>query len=148
MRNRREFALAVGLAMTVAAVPGLGQAQAATYPTDTLRIIVPFGAGGGTDVVARMVASELRERLGISVNVENRPGAGGAVGTQAVANASTDGSVIGFLSASLGSYKPLGQADISHEDFAAIAMVNFDPAGVQVAANSEFEDLGQLLQST
>ncbi|MDT0684575.1 tripartite tricarboxylate transporter substrate binding protein [Roseicyclus sp. F158] len=145
MINRRTFAMATSLAMTVAVAPGLGTAQSADYPTDSLRIIVPFGAGGGTDAVARIIGSRLSERLGITVNVENRAGAGGVVGSQAVADAETDGSVIGIITASLGGYQPLGRSDINYESFAPIAMVNFDPAGVQIAADSEFENLEQLV---
>lgn len=147
MINRSKLALAASLTLTVAAFPGFAMAQSAEYPTDSLRIIVPFGAGGGTDAVARIIASGLSERLGITVNVENRPGAGGVVGSQALADAATDGSVIGLLSASLGGYKPLGRSEITYESFTPIAMVNFDPAGVQVGAGSEFETLEQLMDA-
>jgi tripartite-type tricarboxylate transporter receptor subunit TctC len=68
-----------------------GTARAADYPTQTIKIIVPFPPGGGVDVVARMIAPRLSESLGQSVIVENRGGAGGSLGATAVAQAPGDG---------------------------------------------------------
>ncbi len=65
--------------------------QAQDYPTRPIRLIVPFGTGGATDSSARAIADRLGQRLGQSVIVENRPGAGGNIGTRAVAQAAPDG---------------------------------------------------------
>lgn len=143
MIHRRTFTLASLLALTI---PAAGFAQQA-YPAESIRIIVPFGAGGGTDAVARIVAAGLTGRLGIPVNVENRPGAAGLVGSRSIADADTDGSVIGFLTSSLDSYEALGRGDVSYKNFTPLALVNFDPAGVQVQAGSEFETLQQALDA-
>lgn len=70
-------------------VPSQGYAQ--TYPAKTVRIIVPFAPGGGTDFVARILAQKLTESLGQSVVVENRAGAGSTIGTELVAKAAPDG---------------------------------------------------------
>jgi tripartite-type tricarboxylate transporter receptor subunit TctC len=86
MIRRRDIA---GLALSASAVPHIARAQ--TYPTRTVRIIVPTGAGGITDILARIVAGRLAERIGQPVVVENRPGASGIVGTEAVARAAPDG---------------------------------------------------------
>lgn len=66
-------------------------AQAADFPSKPVRIIVPYGAGGGSDFLARRLSDKLAERLGQSVVVENRPGADGIIGTSAVARAQPDG---------------------------------------------------------
>jgi len=66
--------------------PGAAQDQ---YPTQSIRIIVPFAAGGGTDITARLLGEQLRALLGQSVVIDNRPGSAGMVGTRAVAKAST-----------------------------------------------------------
>src|SRR5436190_9134062 len=66
-------------------------ASAEEFPSQTLKIIVPFVAGGGVDVVARIVAPKLGEELGQSVIIENRGGAGGMLGAAAVAQAAPDG---------------------------------------------------------
>lgn len=68
-----------------------GAAMAQDYPSRTVRLIVPVGPGGGTDILARHVAQKLGERLKQSVIVENRPGAGSLVGTEHVAKAPPDG---------------------------------------------------------
>ena len=75
-------------------------ANAQGWPTKPLRMIVPFPAGGGTDLVARAAASKLSDALGQPVVVENRPGAGGTIGASAVANAAPDGYTIGVATSS------------------------------------------------
>ena len=87
MVSTRRGALALGGALAV--LPWAANAQA--YPARAVRIIVPTGAGGITDVLARLVAERLAARLGGQVIVENRPGAGGIIGTEAVARAEPDG---------------------------------------------------------
>jgi tripartite-type tricarboxylate transporter receptor subunit TctC len=74
-----------------AAVAGAGSAVAADYPTRPIKWIVPYPPGGTTDVLARILATWLTEKLGQTVIVENRPGAGNNVGTEAVINAPADG---------------------------------------------------------
>ncbi len=88
-RTRRRFlgqALLAGLAWATA---GLSHAQ--TYPSQPIRLIVPFSPGGAVDVYARIVAPALAKELGQTVVVENRPGASGNIGTEAVSRAAADG---------------------------------------------------------
>src|SRR5918995_2602128 len=75
------------VAVIAAGVP----AQSQNYPSQTIKIVVPFPPGGGVDVVARVIAPRLSEMLGQSVIVENRGGAGGSVGATYVAQAARDG---------------------------------------------------------
>jgi tripartite-type tricarboxylate transporter receptor subunit TctC len=69
----------------------LGTAQAQDYPTRPIKLVVPFGPGGPTDVAARLVSQIAQAELGATIVVENRPGAGGATGSKSVANAEPDG---------------------------------------------------------
>src|SRR6266496_539074 len=86
---RRQF---LHLAAGVAALPALSRiARAQTYPSRPVRIIVAFAAGGGNDIFARLMGQWLSERLGQPFVIENRPGAGGNIGTEAVVRASPDG---------------------------------------------------------
>jgi tripartite-type tricarboxylate transporter receptor subunit TctC len=87
--RRRQF---LHLAAGAAAIPAVSRiAIAQTYPTRPVRIIAGFAAGGGLDITARLVGQSLSGRLGQQFVVENRPGAGGNIGTEAVVNAPPDG---------------------------------------------------------
>ena len=86
--NRRTLLLGAALAPLAASDGAMGQAR---WPSQVIRIIVPFAPGSFTDVSARLVAQELTEQLGQSVIVENRGGAGGTAGTVAVVRAAPDG---------------------------------------------------------
>src|SRR5260221_4196219 len=82
-------------AIWVAIAVGIGPAAAAEgFPNRPIRFVVPQPAGGGTDIVARIIAPRLGERLGGTVVVDNRPGAGGAIGSELVAKAPADGHTI------------------------------------------------------
>lgn len=75
-----------------------GTAVAQVYPVKPIRLIVPFAAGGGTDIIARLIGSELTERTGQAVVIDNRGGSGGVVGTHILARAEPDGYTIGLCS--------------------------------------------------
>ena len=87
--HRRQF---LHLAAGAAALPALAPtARAQAYPVRPVRIIVPFAAGGGTDITARVIAQWLSEHMGQQFIVENRPGGGTNIGTEAAAKATPDG---------------------------------------------------------
>jgi tripartite-type tricarboxylate transporter receptor subunit TctC len=96
LSRRRCLHLAAGAAVLPAA-PRIAWAQ--TYPLRPVRMIVPFGPGGGTDIVARLIGQWLTERLGQTFVIENRPGAGGNLGTEAVVRAPPDGYTIVLIGA-------------------------------------------------
>lgn len=74
-------------------------ASAEDFPTQTIKMIIPFGAGGGTDIVGRILAEYMQTKLGKPVVVENKPGAGGILGNEYVANAEPDGYTIALMTA-------------------------------------------------
>jgi tripartite-type tricarboxylate transporter receptor subunit TctC len=93
MISKREFlhsAARLGMAWLGAGVMGSAEAQS-TYPSHLVRWVVPYTAGGATDVLSRLICQRLTDRLGQSFVVENKPGAGSNIGTQAVINALPDG---------------------------------------------------------
>lgn len=98
-RPTRRILMAAGLLALLTCLPAAAQAD---YPSKPIRLIVPFATGGSTDSLARIIAPELSKRLGQVVVVDNRAGAAGAIGMDAVAKAEPDGHTIG-----LGSPGPL-----------------------------------------
>lgn len=119
-------------------------AQAA-YPDRPITLIVPFGAGGGTDQVARTLAAIMQEDLGVPVNVVNREGGGGAVGHTAGATARPDGYTLTMITAELVMMHWQGLTQLDYTSFAPIGIVNMDPASVLVAADSPWHTLDELM---
>jgi tripartite-type tricarboxylate transporter receptor subunit TctC len=96
--RRRNF---LHLAAGAAALPGVSLfAWAQAYPSRPVRIVVPFAPGGSTDIIGRLIGQRLSERLGQQFIIENRPGAGSNVGTEAVVNAPPDGYTLLLVGAS------------------------------------------------
>jgi tripartite-type tricarboxylate transporter receptor subunit TctC len=96
----RVFTLILGLCLSA-----LVQAQA--YPNKTLRLVIPFPAGGATDIIGRVLAQKLGERLGQTVVVDNKPGAGGSIGSDLVAKAPADGYTLLLATSSTHSIGPI-----------------------------------------
>ncbi|HEY2135802.1 MAG TPA: tripartite tricarboxylate transporter substrate binding protein [Xanthobacteraceae bacterium] len=92
----------IGRMLTLAAVfmvATAAPAPAQEWPQQTIHLIIPFGPGGGSDIVGRVLAQALQEKLGQTVVVENRPGAGGTIGNEAIARADHDGYTLGIMTA-------------------------------------------------
>jgi tripartite-type tricarboxylate transporter receptor subunit TctC len=128
--------------------PPTASAQA-KVPSRPVQLIVPWTAGGGTDRIARMVAVLLEKELGQPVQVVNREGGGGMLGHTAGATAAPDGHTITMVDITLAmlhwaDLNPLRQIP-TYKDFTPVALLNVDAAGVQVAANSEWRTLKDLL---
>ena len=120
--------LARVLLLALLALPAAAQTHA-DYPARPIRIVVPYSAGGGADLVARLVGEELATRIGQRVTIENRVGAGGVIGMQAVAAAERDGYTLGlvtpiFVIAPLLAKTP--PYNLTNE-FAAVGMIGFTP---------------------
>ena len=96
---RHEKWCAVGVSLSIVFSPW-ASAQAQSYPVKSIRLIVPFTPGGGTDILGRTIAQKLSESFGQLVIVDNRPGAGGTVGAEIAARAAPDGYTILMVSAS------------------------------------------------
>ena len=133
------------------AAPGLARAQGAAWqPSGTIRIVVPFPAGGTTDILARLYAQRLTETLGVSVVVENRGGGGGSIGADVVAKANPDGQTLLFhnltFSTTTAALEFVGRAPHSIErDFAPITLGANVPMMLLVNAQVPARNLTELV---
>jgi len=130
-----------GLALAAAALPAAAQG----YPARPISLIVPWGAGGGTDATARIIGSMLEKELGQPVTVVNRTGGSGVVGHAAIASAAPDGYTIGLATVEIGMMHWQGLTDLKGTSYTPIGLVNADPAGVQVRADAPYKDIKDLL---
>jgi len=113
-------------ALAAALVCGAGYAAAQNYPSKPIRFVVPFAAGGGTDFVARIVGQRLNEALGQPLVIDNRGGAGGAIGTELAAKAAPDGYTLLLGSAGPLAIQPGLSARLPYDplrDFAPVTLV-------------------------
>jgi tripartite-type tricarboxylate transporter receptor subunit TctC len=133
-------AVVAGLGFTWAA-PGFAQG----YPSRPVTLIVPWGAGGGTDATARIIGSLLEKELGQPVNVVNRTGGSGVVGHAAIASAPPDGYTIGLATVEIGMMHWQGLTELTGASYTPIGLVNADPAGINVRADAPYKTVSDLL---
>ncbi len=117
----------------------------AGYPSRPLTMIVPWAAGGGTDAVARVIATLLEKDLGTPVNVVNRTGGSGVVGHQAIATAPPDGYTIGIVTAEIAMMRHQGLTTLTGESLTPLGLVNLDAAAIQVRADAPYGTLRDLV---
>ena len=131
MLRRSALRLAAALFAVAVATPALAQ-----YPNRPITLVVPWGAGGGTDATARILASIMEKELKQPVNVVNRTGGSGVVGHSAIAEAPADGYTIGLITVEIGMMHWQGLTKLTGASYTPLGLVNADPAGLQVRADS------------
>src|ERR687892_776828 len=134
----RKVLLAAALWLAVSSV-------FAQYPQRPVQLIVPWGAGGGTDATARIIATLLEKELKQPFNVVNRTGGSGVVGHDAIAKATPDGYTIGMITVEITMMHHIGLTVLKHTDYTPIGLVNADPAGVNVRIDSPYKSVKELL---
>lgn len=130
-------------------VSSLTQAQSTAYPNRPIKIIMPWAAGGGGDVLVRAMTSALAQRLGQPVVVENRPGAIGTIGSQAAARSAADGYTLVYGTADSHSIAPHILKSIpydSRKEFTAVAPIGFTPLALIVHSSHPAKSFSQFLQ--
>jgi tripartite-type tricarboxylate transporter receptor subunit TctC len=143
--NNAKFLFALAACAILSLLPD-GRATAA-YPERLVKIVVPFAPGGGTDSVARTLAQEMARDLGQSVIIENKPGAGTIIGTQAVATSEADGYTL-LMGTFANAVNPSLNAKLpydAHKDFAAVALVARSFNIVVVNAKSPYQSIADLI---
>jgi len=143
MRTSRRDVLIGGAAGAVAAL-GLRPAHAQTWPSRPVTIICPWGAGGGTDATARIVAAVLEKELKNPFNVINRTGGSGVVGHAAIATAPPDGYTIGIITVEISMMHWQGLTEFKPDSYVPLALMNEDPPGIQVPSSSPYKTVREL----
>src|SRR5512132_2649628 len=141
--TRRAFA-ASSAAAAAATAFGFKPALAQAYPARPVTVIVPWGAGGGTDATARIVAALLEKDLGQPFNVVNRTGGSGVVGHSAIATAQPDGYTIGMLTVEISMMHWQGLTELAPKSYTPLALMNEDPPGIQVYVGSPYKTVKEL----
>ena len=131
------------LAMVMAVDPPAAHAQ--RYPGKAITFVVPFPAGGRTDLIARFVAQHLHGPLNSTVVVVNKPGASSVLGSQEVSQARPDGYLLGFFSTSIVTAQYTVPTPIALKDYDLLAIVNVDPAAVAVNETAPWKTLKELV---
>lgn len=144
MLPRRHF-IAAGAGLALAPMAGLAQDA---YPSRPVKLVVPFPPGGPTDIMGRTAAKAIGEALGQSFVVENKAGAGGNIGTDAVAKAAPDGYTIGLSAISSLAIAPHLYSKVPFDvekDFAPISLVGTTPCAIVINPSAPFSDLKGLV---
>jgi tripartite-type tricarboxylate transporter receptor subunit TctC len=143
--SRRSVSLAIGVALLPAAA---ARAQPAAWPERTIRLVVPFGPGGTADLIARLIREPLAQQLGQPVVVENRAGAGGALGTEWVAKSGPDGYTIAMATQSTHAANPALNPKLAYDplrDFAPISMLAVVPGVLAVHPSLPAQTMPELI---
>ncbi len=148
MTNARRCTVPVFLAAaTLGAAPSA--ALAADYPARPIRFVVPFAAGGTSDIIGHILSAKMQESLGQSLVVDNRGGAGGTIGTDIVAKATPDGYTIVLASNGTHAIVPYLYKKLPYDpikDFAPVSMVAITPT-VLAATKTDLKRMGEIVKA-
>lgn len=124
---------------------GAETAAETDYPNKPINMIIPYGAGGTTDVYGRTLAALLEKQLGQPITVTNQGGASGSIGSQFVKDQASDGYTLLVCAETMGTYRTMGTSDLAYDDFTIIAPLVGDPKVVVVGKDSKYNTLQELL---
>jgi tripartite-type tricarboxylate transporter receptor subunit TctC len=137
----------IGLLVAALVALGVPQASAQQFPSQPVRMVVPFPPGGGTDILVRLIQDKYAARLGQPIVVDNRPGASGNIGAALVAKSKPDGYTLLVQATIVGIY-PSVFANLGYDpiaDFSWVGGVAESPAVVVVNPNSKYKTIGDLM---
>ena len=140
--NVLKTILATGLLLAGSLV-----AAHAEYPDRPITLIVPWGAGGGTDATGRILANLMEKQLGQPINVVNRTGGGSVIGHTEIAQAKPDGYTLGIITTELSMFHWIGTSPLTYQDYTLIGLYNADPSAVVVQASSPYKTMEDLAKA-
>jgi tripartite-type tricarboxylate transporter receptor subunit TctC len=135
----------VGVAALAAALFSYFPEARAAFPERPITLIVPWAAGGGTDAIARQIASMLEKEFRQPVNVVNRTGGNGVVGHTAIATAPPDGYTIGLITLEINMMHWVGLTQLTYEGYTPLALMNADPAAIHVRTDAPYQSIKDLV---
>jgi tripartite-type tricarboxylate transporter receptor subunit TctC len=148
MRPINRRALLTGATALGVATIGISPAAAQGYPQRSVRLIVPYSAGGGTDVFSRLLAQQIEKELGQTLVIDNRAGGASVIGTQAVANARPDGYTIGMMDSAFFTNPGLLRDKLPYDtrkDFIPVALLSRTQLVLCVHPSSPFKTAKELI---
>jgi tripartite-type tricarboxylate transporter receptor subunit TctC len=147
MQKNMWYACSTGLLVGLMAPVSAQAAGSSQYPDRPIRLIVPFPAGGGTDIIARLIARQMTEGIGQQVVVDNRGGAGGAIGIETTIRAAPDGYTIAMVSGSYTVNPALHKLSFDPvKDISPVSLVATGPSVVTVHPGLPVQSLQQLIE--
>ncbi len=117
-----------------------------SYPSRPITYLVPWAAGGMTDMTSRMMGAVLQKQLGQPVNVVNRTGGGGVVGHLALSQAAPDGYTLGAVTVEITQLHHMGLTDLTFSNYTPLALLIHNPAAITVRADEPWSNLDELIQ--
>ncbi|MFT4566099.1 MAG: tripartite-type tricarboxylate transporter receptor subunit TctC [Saprospiraceae bacterium] len=149
MKNTKKLIQALGLIFLTSIFISCGgnSAKKTAYPAKPLTYIVPWAAGGMTDMSSRMMAVTLQKHLGQSVNVVNRTGGGGVVGHLALSQAKPDGYTIGAVTGEITQLHHMGLTDLTYLKYAPLALILYNPAAITVRIDAPWNTVDELIEA-
>lgn len=142
----KKFLSIILLIAMLFSVSSCGKQSEKSVVIDTYTMIIPYGAGGTTDVIGRQLAKSIEKTSGKTVVVKNVPGASGALGCQEALDAEPDGSTLLFCAESLGTQRIMDLSKLSYDDYTPIYAVANDPKVIIVNKDSEYDTIEKLLK--
>ena len=152
---KKEMVVVMSLVLALMCLVGCGGGDAPAadgentlnFPTEAVNCIVPYSAGGGTDLMSRAVADELAKRLGVSVVVDDKPGGSGSIGMQLLAASKNDGYTLILTACGACTLSPwLNDVTYTDESFAPICQVSASPSFICVRKDSGITTFDELVE--
>jgi len=149
MKAFKKYALIINLLLIGFLIVGCSSQESSggsDFPKKTLKLVVPFAAGGGADATARIIAEHAEEFVGQKIVIENRDGAGGTIGQNMVATAEPDGYTLGLITTSIVTNPIFNEVSYTHEDFEPILQLVSDVGYLYVPGDAPYDDFESFVE--